>query len=240
MTNSIRTYEDFLSLFPEKPREKAGAGWLVICPAHNDHSPSLWITPSDNPDFIADFKCHAGCNKEAVLKAKNLTWADVRKDGNGIVGDSYFGKGCQPVNDTPNQLQNNVDTPKSKAVNGVSGLTLEALAGAKKLPVDFLKSQGISDLKLNGVPVVRIPYFVEDGQEAAVRFRMALSGTLRFKWRKGDQALPYGLNRLAIIRKTGWVMIVEGESDCWTCWHHDIPALGAPGKSIWPASWENT
>ena len=103
--------------------------------------------------------------------------------------------------------------------------------------MDFLKIQGVSDLKLNGLPLVRIPYFTEDGHEGAVRFRMALSGNLRFKWRKGDHALPYGLNRLAIIRKAGWVMIVEGESDCWTCWIHDIPVLGAPGKSIWPASW---
>ena len=43
MSDNIRTYEDFLNLFPERPREKAGDGWLVICPAHNDHTPSLWI-----------------------------------------------------------------------------------------------------------------------------------------------------------------------------------------------------
>jgi hypothetical protein len=80
MNNSILTYEDFLGLFPEKPRKKAGDGWLVICPAHNDHTPSLWITPADNPDFIVDIKCHAGCTNETVLAAVNLKWADVRRN----------------------------------------------------------------------------------------------------------------------------------------------------------------
>ena len=100
-------------------------------------------------------------------------------------GNSNFGEGCQPVNDTPKQPQNNVDTTKANPDSGVSGLTLASLSEAKKLPMDFLKIQGVSDLKLNGLPLVRIPYFTEDGHEGAVRFRMALSGNLRFKWRKG-------------------------------------------------------
>jgi hypothetical protein len=85
---TITSYTDFLALFPERPRTRAGDGWLVICPAHADHIPSLWITPSKNPDFVADFKCHAGCENAAVLKAKNLTWADIRQNGHGGGGDS--------------------------------------------------------------------------------------------------------------------------------------------------------
>ena len=237
MSDSIRTYEDFLNLFPERPRNKAGDGWLVICPAHNDHTPSLWITPADNPYFIADFKCQAGCSREAVLEAKNLTWADVRRNGrSSIRGDSNNGIPCQPVNGRAKQAQNRVDTPNANYVNGVN---LATLAEAKHLPVDFLKSLGISDFKYNGQPSVKIPYYAGDGTERAVRFRLALTAAegARFKWRKGDHALPYGLHRLAIIRKAGWVLIVEGESDCWTCWHYGIPALGAPGKSVWPMPW---
>ncbi len=111
------------------------------------------------------------------------------------------------------------------------------MAGAKRLPIDFLQSLGIGDTTYNRQSAVRIPYYSEEGQEGAVRFRLALSGAFRFKWRRGDKAMPYGLNRLAMIRKAGWVLIVEGESDCWTCWFHDIPALGAPGKGVWPAAW---
>ena len=31
------------------------------------------------------------------------------------------------------------------------------------------------------------------------------------KWRKGDHVLPYGLNKLAMIRKAGWVLVVEAK-----------------------------
>ena len=40
------TYEQFLNLFPISPREKAGKGVRVLCPAHADHNPSLLIKPS--------------------------------------------------------------------------------------------------------------------------------------------------------------------------------------------------
>ena len=39
------TYEQFLALFPHSPREKAGKGVRVLCPAHNDRNPSLWVEP---------------------------------------------------------------------------------------------------------------------------------------------------------------------------------------------------
>ena len=118
-----------------------------------------------------------------------------------------------------------------------TGVNLSTLAEAKHLSVDYLKSLGIGDLKYNSQAAVRIPYYGENGQELAVRFRLSLTGDNRFKWHKGDHALPYGLNRLDKTKKAGWVLIVEGESDCWTAWLHNIPALGAPGKGIWPPSW---
>ena len=74
----IKSIGDFLTLFPAQPRRKAGNGWLVICPAHNDKNPSLLVTPSKNPDFITDWTCQAGCQRETILTAKGLTWDDVR------------------------------------------------------------------------------------------------------------------------------------------------------------------
>ena len=76
----IQSYEDFLNLFPERLRQKAGNGYLVLCPAHNDRDPSLWITPPKNEDFIADWTCQAGCTREEVLRAVKLTWDDVRRN----------------------------------------------------------------------------------------------------------------------------------------------------------------
>jgi len=73
------TYETFLNLFPISPREKAGKGVRVLCPAHNDHNPSLLIKPPTN-GFIADFKCFAGCERQAILTSLKLTWADLRNE----------------------------------------------------------------------------------------------------------------------------------------------------------------
>ena len=83
---------------------------------------------------------------------------------------------------------------------------------------------------------MRIAYFDPAGNEASVRYRMALTGR-RFKWRTGDHVLPYGLDRLGEARRLGWVLLVEGESDSWTAWLRDLPALGIPGKATWQSAW---
>ena len=74
------TYQQFLSLFPQTPRTRAGKGVRVICPAHNDQNPSLWVEPPSSDGFTVDFKCLAGCERKAVLDALKLSWADVRND----------------------------------------------------------------------------------------------------------------------------------------------------------------
>ena len=119
--------------------------------------------------------------------------------------------------------------------------TLEEYAEAKKLPVAHLKRLGLRDAKYQGSQAVRIPYYSPDGSETAVRFRLALEksggGDLRFKWRGGSKTTLYGLERLEAARKAGYVVLVEGESDAQTLWHHGIPALGIPGANTWKPQW---
>jgi hypothetical protein len=45
------------------------------------------------------------------------------------------------------------------------------------------------------------------------------------------------LNHIAEIRKAGWVLLVEGESDVWTLRYYGLPVLGIPGKSTWQKEW---
>ena len=59
----------------------------------------------------------------------------------------------------------------------------------------------------------------------------------RFKWRTGSKTSLYGLWRLQSIRKVGWVVLVEGESDAQTLWYHGMPALGIPGADTWKPAW---
>ena len=113
------------------------------------------------------------------------------------------------------------------------GCTLAAYAEAKRLPLEFLVSHGLRDFTYMRAPAISIPYFAADGGDPAIRFRIALDGPDKFRWRKGSEARLYGLHRLADARKAGFVVIVEGESDTHTLWHAGFPALGLPGAGNW-------
>ncbi len=113
------------------------------------------------------------------------------------------------------------------------GLTLAQYAEAKRLPVDFLRGLGLRDQRYLDAPAVRIAYLGTDGTEAAARYRVALDGRDRFRWKKGSKALLYGLDRLDEARAAGEITIVEGESDAQTLWLHGIPAIGLPGAGNW-------
>jgi hypothetical protein len=115
-------------------------------------------------------------------------------------------------------------------------------AEAKGLPVEFLQKLGLRDQNYRKrPPAVRILYRDADGQEITVRYRTALEksddGDERFRWRAGDKARLYGLWRLESIRKAGYVVLVEGESDAQTLWYHGIPALGITGAKNWKPEW---
>lgn len=112
-------------------------------------------------------------------------------------------------------------------------LTLAAYAAAKKISVEALTAWGLSEHADARGPYVRMPYRNEAGVEVAVRQRLALDGPERFRWRVGAKPCLYGLEQLAAARDKGFVVIVEGESDCHTLRQAGVPALGLPGASLW-------
>jgi len=112
-------------------------------------------------------------------------------------------------------------------------LTLSAYAEAKKISVEALTAWGVSEHHDARGPYVRIPYFDAAGVEVAVRQRLELSGPNRFRWRAGAKPCLYGLDQLALARAKGFVVIVEGESDCHTLRQAGVPALGLPGAGMW-------
>ena len=67
------TIREFLSRF-DKSDKKAGY-WMVRCPAHDDHKPSLSVSEGDGGAIL--LKCHAKCTPEAVVAAMRLTMADL-------------------------------------------------------------------------------------------------------------------------------------------------------------------
>ncbi|HNS49707.1 MAG TPA: hypothetical protein PKO09_00820 [Anaerolineae bacterium] len=118
-------------------------------------------------------------------------------------------------------------------------LTVEGYAGAKKLPVAFLRELGLRNALRGGQKAVWIPYLDCDGNEAAIRYRHSMDGggTQRFSWRRGEHPLLYGLWKLKEAKRAGYVVLVEGESDAQTLWHYGVPALGVPGANCWDPTW---
>ena len=131
----------------------------------------------------------------------------------------------------------NISSVSYETLKPLVGLTVEIVAAQKRLQLRFLQEEfGLSDVNVKGIPRVKIPYHDPDGNIVAVRYRLYM-GPGGFLWRKGDHPSLYGLERLAQIGKAGYCLLVEGESDTWTGWFHNIPTLGIPGKSIWRPEW---
>ena len=117
--------------------------------------------------------------------------------------------------------------------NTAGGLTLAQYAAAKQLSEGELRSYGLSDFpSYQGQPAVRIPYRDVPDIGGPVRFRIALGGD-KFRWKSGSKPTLYGLWLLGRHREHGYVVLVEGESDCHTLWHYGVPALGIPGADMW-------
>lgn len=55
--------------------KRSGTGWMALCPAHDDHNPSLAIKEGDDGRIL--IVCHAGCESEAVLTTLGLDWSDI-------------------------------------------------------------------------------------------------------------------------------------------------------------------
>ena len=114
---------------------------------------------------------------------------------------------------------------------GVHVSTLETYSEAKGLPIEFLRTLHLEDAKYAGRPAIRMPYVDGEGAEQAVRYRIALDGEDKFRWKKRSKLCLYGLPRLRGAQERGFVVLVEGESCAQTLWVHGFPALGLPGAA---------
>ncbi len=180
-------------------------GWRACCPAHADSEPSLSIGLGEQGQVL--LKCFAGCSLERIVEAMGLTITDLFPDG--------------------------ATTAEQASSNGAhhQALTLLDLSLAKQLPWKFLFHLGVMDHASGGV---QIPYHLADGEPAPrYRIRTALVAKEGSRWNTGEgNIVPYGLERLEDARKAGYLVLVEGESDCWTLWYQGFPALGIPGAEM--------
>jgi hypothetical protein len=210
----IRWYEVILGQFPGEHRRKSKTDADVTCPVHDDHNPSLGVDLRPHgagPKVVLNCRSQ-GCEYSEILRAVGLTGADL----------------------------------KLQEKNGMAyGCTLEAYAASKILPVEFLTSDDVAledgscYVRVLGreVAAVEIPYADQNGELLANRYRIAVGGDDKFRWEKGSTTTLYGLHKLEEAEKTGYVLLVEGESDCHVAWYRGLPAVGVPGVDNWRDEW---
>lgn len=203
---------------------RSGDGYVARCPAHDDRRPSLSIRLAETGKV--QLKCFAGCETAAVLGVIGLSIADL------------YPETSEKRNRTKRKHAHRPVSPVT-AIPGADddSVTVAALAEDKHLNEDRLGALGVTDVKRRGKPAVRIPYFDVNGDEIATRYRLSLTGAQRFAWQKGARVMIYGLQHLRRFQELGWVLLVEGETDCWAGWQHGVPVLGLPGKSTWKPEW---
>jgi len=209
-------YEGILNRFSGEHRRKSKTDADVICPVHDDHNPSLGADLRHNraagPKVVLNCRSQ-GCEYSEILQAVGLTHADL------------------------NFQERNAAT--------AYGCTLEAYAASKNLPLEFLTRDDVAleddtcYVKALGreVPAVEIPYADQSGEQVAIRYRISSGGDDKFRWKKGSKTSLYGLHKLEEAHDAGYVLLLEGESDCHTAWYRGFPALGVPGVDNWRDEW---
>jgi hypothetical protein len=178
------------------------------CPFHDDHDPSFDLHEDRNQWYC--HPCGMGGGPGKLLE---------------LLGEGYTAP--------PRPASESAKKGKTKAKwQKPAGCTLAQLAPAKGLPIEHLRALGWYDTDWYGTPAVAIPY-----ANGSLRYRTALEGKDRFRWRKGDKPDLYGVERLEEYRKIGWVLMIEGETDYATGLLMGLPVIGAPGADAWKSKW---
>lgn len=207
-------------------------------PDHTDEHPSMRVNV-DKQTYFCD-PCQAGGDVfTLVQEVRDCAFPEALEF---LAERAHVAPECPNANQSktpPSQTKGGGASPAqgtSEQPNSNSGLTLQAYADAKKLPLEFLRELGVTEFKLNGQDALRTPFFGEDGQEIAVQFRIGLEKGQngrdnRFRWRKGSKPCAYGQWCLPEARQVGRIVVVEGASDVQTLLLHGIPALGMPSAT---------
>lgn len=199
--------DEVVSLF-EKPT-RAGSGYNVKCPCHNDKKASLSINEGSSRGKAGIFLyCQAQCNTDDILAAVGLTYADIS------AGDR---EGYSPA--PRSQVQKSTE-PKKPA--------------SKKIYNQLLKTWNY--LNADGSPAFDIMRFHckwDDGEETTKDFKVKYwDNTGKEIWKKPLSIVPYNLPG---ILQNDIIYIVEGEKDADTLISHGLCGTTAPfGAGKWP------
>lgn len=134
------TLQDILDDHPE--RKPAGDGWLIRCPAHDDHNPSLKLAEGDGGRLLVH--CMAGCDPADVLAALGIGGggAVARSNGNGHSGPLAGGSAARAGHESSEPVK---DPKWHWSTLAIAEAAFGRLAPVKDDPAarDFLNKYGL-------------------------------------------------------------------------------------------------
>lgn len=206
-------YRTEYSAVVEKPHY-SGDNLTGLCPFHDDRNNSFSVNLRTGL-----WKCHAGCGEGNFIGFWARRYGLSTKEAYKQILERYH------VDQKPKK--------KPKEDKSLESYTLEQYAFEKRLPADFLAEQCrvSTGRDRGGGTFLSIPYLKEDGTEGTSRKRY---GGKEFRWKRGSagKIRLYGEWRLEEIRKVGYAVMVEGESDTHSLWYMGIPAIGVAGATL--------
>ncbi len=112
--------------FSSKAR-KCGKGWVDVCPAHHDRTPSLSISQGEDGRLL--LFCHAGCRFEDIVAAAGI--------GSVRLGDSYGGSNERSIRD-------HLDRSEAERTKRAREIWIEGQPLVGSLSELYLRSRGIN------------------------------------------------------------------------------------------------
>lgn len=214
--DSIVDYKAEYWAYVKKPK-LSGHSLTGLCPFHDDHNNSFSVD-------LQTGKWH--CHSEDIGGNFISFYAKI----NGIETKEAYKQILEKygISQEPQQQRNR------------RSYTLPQYAAEKKLPEDWLKTEcRLRTYKdRDGTQYLVEPYLDERGREVTFRKRYAHK-ELKWKWGSSGKIGLYGEWRLEAIRRSGYAVLVEGESDTQSLWYMGISALGIPGASMFKPSQSN-
>ena len=120
---------------------KTGAGWMARCPTHDDHEPSLSITPGEDGKVL--LRCHAGCDQIGVIDALRARGLWGSRDRHSV--RSHAGKPGHSADNAP-------ERDRTKRTEAALRIWQASVPANGTLAETYLRSRG---LHLPLVPTLR-------------------------------------------------------------------------------------
>jgi len=227
----IDSLMDYEAAYTERlgpPKSRSGKQLGYCCPFHGDKNPSFSVEKESGL-----WNCYAGCGSgNYITFISKLDGISTKEVYTRILKEHGLDRESAPKK---------VTAPKKSAP-----YTLKEYALEKRMDEDYLKGLGLKTYNGRNGACVFIPYMDETGR-AKIRFRYHPTASKRFSWNDSRneiktygeklEIIPYGIWRLEDMRRHGYMILVEGESDCQTLWQWGLPAIGIPGSTTFKEKW---